>query len=205
LRVADNTGVLPWWGERWHQAAFVFFVVSWGLCVAVYLRDAFAPDWMISLVLGSGLLTSLVTLGRQLPLQNVVVVGIVFGSAGAVWAWFVGTSLDWSDGLNWRTTVFWTIVLLNARAIGQFLLRSRRGRSFYGLELMGVTGSVFALCQAALYKDEIHFLVAPLAVAGLLFITLPLMLGKRPDDPPVSWQPIVVLMLSLAWGLLPRL
>lgn len=202
--MADNTGVLPWWGERWHKAAFVFFLLCWGLGVTVHLRAVFAPDWMTNLVLWSGLLTSVVTLGRQLPLQNVVVVGIVFGLAAAIWAWFVGTSLDWSGGPNWRTTVFWTIVLLNARAIGQFLLRSRRGRSFYGLELMGVTGGVFALCQAALYKDEIHFLVAPLAVAGLLFITLPLMLGKRTDEPRVSWQPIVVLTLSLPWGLLLR-
>jgi len=158
---------------------------------------------MTNLVLWSGLLTSVVTLGRQLPLQNVVVVGIVFGLAGAVWAWFVGTSLDWSDGPNWRTTVFWTIVLLNARAIGQFLLRFRRGTSFYGWELMGLSAFVF-MSSAALYTEVARMFVAPLFMSGLLFITLPLMLGKRTDEPPANWHPIVVLVLLLSWGLLPR-
>ena len=163
---------------------------------------------MTNLVLWSGLLTSVVTLGRQLPLQNVVVVGIVFGLAAAVWAWFVGPAMNWNDGRSGRTTVFWTlfwtIVLLNARAIGQFLLRSRRGTAFYGLELMATAASVFAMA-AALYTETLYALLAPAVAAVLLFITLPLMLSKRTDEPPVSWQPIVVVLLLLAWGRLPRL
>jgi hypothetical protein len=159
---------------------------------------------MTNLVLWSGLLTSLVTLGRQLPLQNVALVGIGFSVAGGLWAALVGTSLDWHDGPNWRTTVFWATVLLNARATGQFLLRARRGTAFYGWELMGMTAFVF-MVAAALYTDVAKMVVAPLAAAALLFVTLPFMLSKRADDPPVSWQPTVVLTLLLAWGLLPRL
>jgi hypothetical protein len=201
-------GVLPWWGERWHKAAFVFFLLCWALCVAVHLKSTFAPNWMTNLVLFSGLLSSFVTLGRQLPLQNVVIVGMLFSFAGAVWGWFVGPSLDWNDGRSWRATnfwtVFWTIVLLNARAIGQYLLRSRRGTAFYGWELMGMSAFVFA-CVAALYTEPLYIAIAPLVIGGLLFITLPFLLSKRTEEPPVSWLPIVVLILMVTWGRLPRI
>jgi hypothetical protein len=183
----------------------VLFLICWALSVIGHLRSTFAPDWMRSLVLLSGLLTSLVTLGRQLPLQNVVLVGILFSVAGALWAGFVGASLNWGHGPNWGTTVFWAVVLLNARAIGQFLLRSRRSTSHYGWELMGVAAGVFTVVVAALYKQALLIVVAPLAAAVVLFCTLPIMLSKRAGEPPVSWQPIVVLTLLLAWGLLPRL
>jgi hypothetical protein len=196
LGVTENTGVLPWWGERWHNAAFVFFLLCWGLCITVRLTGD-APDWMMNLVLWSGLLTSVVTLGRQLPLQNVVLAGIVFGLAAAIWVW------DWSEGPNWQRTVFWTIVLLNARAIGQFLLRFRRRTPFYGWELMGLSAFVFML-SAALYTKVARMFVAPLFMSGLQFITLPLMLSKRTDEPPANWHPIVVQVLLLSWGLLPQ-
>jgi hypothetical protein len=203
--VNDNTGVLPWWGERWHKAAFVFFLVCCGWCVVVDLRSAFAPDWMVNLVLMSGLLTSFVTLGRQLPVQNVVIAAIMFSFAGALWACFAAMSLDGKGELNWRMTMLWTIILLNARAIGQFVLRSRRQARFYGWELMGVSAGVFTLAVAALYKQALLIVVAPVAVAGLLFFTLPFMLSKRSAEPPVNSQPIVVLLLLLVWASLPRI
>jgi len=158
---------------------------------------------MTHLVLGAGLLTSLVTLGRQLPLENILVLAIWFPVAGGFWATFVRSTLDWDDGPGWPTAVFWGIVLLNARGIGQYVLRSRRQTAYYGWELTGVTAAIVTVVTT-LYTETIYLLVAPLAVAVLLVLSLPLMVNKRPAEPPVSWQPIAVLVLLLAWAILPR-
>jgi hypothetical protein len=199
--------VLPWWGERWHWPAFLLFVLSWSVATVVpLLRGGFERDWMTNSVLISALLTSLITLGRQLPLQNVILIGVMLSVAGAGWAELTQTALDWR-GTTWRTTAFWTIVLLNVRGVAQFFLQRRRGSRFYGWELIGASAWLF-MCSAARsqYKPiAILLLVSFFGTAALFVVSLPLFINKRPVEPPVSWQPIVVLPLLLLWAYLPRI
>jgi hypothetical protein len=210
--LSSQQTVLPWWGERWHLAAFALFVVSWGACVIAQIINALAPDWMTTLVLVSALISSLVTLGRQQPLQNIIVAGVIFFIAGIGWVQFsdsTDSALDWHRK-NWRAVVLWTVVILNARGVAQFFLQRRRGSPFYGWELIGASALVFALAvgflRSMVYKPiAISLLVSFFGTVALFVITLPLFMNKRPAEPPVSWQPIVVLPLLLLWAYLPRI
>jgi hypothetical protein len=208
--VQSEQTVLPWWGERWHIPAFVFFLLCSGLAVAVFFfRREFEPAWVTNLVLISGMLTSLVTLARQLPLQNVVMAGVLVSIAAAGWGELTETALDWR-GTTWRTTAFWTTVLLNVRGVAQFFLQMRRGTRFYGWELIGGSAWLFT-CSVGFQRDILYKPIAVLLPAsffgavGLFVLLLPLLINKRPVEPPVSWQPIVVLPLLLLWAYLPRI
>jgi hypothetical protein len=210
--VQSSQTVLPWWGERWHVPAFMLFVTSWVVCVIAQIIKTLAPDWMTAFVLLSALITSLVTLGRQQPLQNIIVTGVIFLVAGVGWVQFsdgTDSPLDWHRR-NWRAVVLWTVILLNARGVGQFLLQPRRRSRFYGWELIGVSALVFTwavmLFRDVMYRPiAILLLVSFFGTAALLVISLPLFMNKRPVEPPASWQPIVVLLLLLLWAYLPRI
>jgi hypothetical protein len=208
--IQSSQTVLPWWGERWHVPAFVFFLLCGGLVVGVFfLTREFEHGWMTNLFLASAVLTSLVTLGRQLPLQNVVVTGVLLSIGAAGWAEFTQTALDWR-GTTWRTTAFWTAVLLNVRGAAQFLLEMRRRTRLYGWELTGASAYLF-MCAVGFHSNILYRPIAVLLVVsffgatGLFIVLLPLLINKRPVEPPVSWQPIVVLPLLLLWAFLPRI
>jgi hypothetical protein len=179
-----------------------------GAVIFLVKRD-FADDWMTNLLLVSALVTSLATLGRQLPLQNVVVTGVLLSIAAAGWAEFTESALDWR-GTTWRTTAFWTAVLLNVRGASQFVLQGRRGTRFYGFEVIAASAWLFT-CSVGLHRDILYRPIAVLVIAsffgaaGLFVLLLPLLMNKRPAEPPVSWQPIVVLPLLLLWAYLPRI
>jgi hypothetical protein len=207
--VQSQQTVLPWWGERWHGPAFVLFLAAWvNGAIVPFFQSGFADDWTTKLFLGAAVLTSLVTMGRQLPLQNVVITGLLLSIAAAGWAEFTETSLDWR-GTTWRTTAFWTAVFLNVRGVAQFFLQVRRGSRFYGWELTGASAWFF-MCSVAFLKGILCQpigLLVPVSFFGavtLFVLLLPLLMNKRPAEPPVSWQPIVVLPLLLWWALLPR-
>ena len=208
--VESQQTVLPWWGERWHWPAFIFFLLCWSVAVAVSrIKGAFEDDWMTSLVVMSAVLTSLVTLGRQLPLQNVMCIALVSVMA-AGWAEFFKHVRDW-QGINWRTMVFWIVVLLNARGVAQFLLQRRRQTRFYGLEEVGVAGGIVVMSAAVISSEPILYKLLPVLVlsffgaSAFFLLLLPVLMNKRPVEPPVSWQPIVVLPLLLLWAFLPRI
>ena len=175
------------------------FLLCWGIDAQAHIRGAFAPTWSYELAVIAALATSLVTLGRQLPLQNVILVCAVFGLTAAIWAAFAG------GPVNWKTTVAWTAILLNVRGAAQYLMRSRRGARHYGWEFTAASGAIAAVSVLILYKSALPALLALFVTAGLLIATLPLFVNKRPVEPPVSWQPIVVLPLLLLWAYLPRI
>jgi peptidoglycan/LPS O-acetylase OafA/YrhL len=190
--------VLPWWGERWHVPAFIMFLLCWGIDAQAHIRGILAPTWSYELAIIAALITSLVTLGRQLPLQNVVLISGVFGLV-ALWA------ASAAGPLNWRSTLAWIAILLNVRGAAQYLMRSRRCARHYGWEFAAASGAIAAVAVSILYKSALPALTALFVTAGLLIATLPLFVNKRPVEPPVSWQPIVVLPLLLLWAYLPRI
>lgn len=165
--------------------------------------------WTTNLLLVATLLSSLVTLGRQLPLQNALVVVALTSFAGAGWAEFAEKALEFR-GAHWQTGIFWGMVFLNARGAAQFFLRSRRSHRFHGWHLTALTGLIFtlavgALCYWMLNRAAGFLFLSFFASAGLCVVLLPLLMNKRPVEPPVSWQPIVVLPLLLVWAFLPRI
>jgi uncharacterized membrane protein YoaK (UPF0700 family) len=197
--------VLPWWGERWHVPAFATFVASSILYILAHSVSHSVPDWVRAFVLVTAFITSLVTLGRQLPLQNVVAIALIFALAAV--AWDVATNhlgFRWREPL-WRKVIFWSAALITLRGGAQFLLRSRRAAGTYGWELIAIAGAIFGAIAHTLYKRFYVTALAMVACLVLLIVTLPLFINKRPAEPPAGWQPVVILPLLLLWAVLPRI
>jgi len=151
MRNADSnqpaTGVLPWWGERWHTPFFVLFLVVWSIGVAFpSLRPERAIDGTGVLVIVA-VLSTLATLGRQLPLQNVVFIGLIVSFAAAVWTMVIERWFDW------RLTLLWTVIILNSRGAGQFLMRRYRDARFYGWVIFGIGAMIPTAFSWILYSQ----------------------------------------------------
>ncbi|HMJ64275.1 MAG TPA: hypothetical protein VK615_02900 [Candidatus Binatia bacterium] len=197
LRNADSiqpaTGVLPWWGERWHKPFFVLFLVVWGVGLAFpYLGPERAIYWT-GMLLMVALLSTLATLGRQLPFQNVVFIALIVGFAAAVWTMALERWFDW------RVALLWTVIILNSRGAAQFLMRRYRNTRFYGWAIFGIGAVIPAAFAGILYNQWPQIVSAPLMTLVILLITFPLFMNKRPIEPPVSPQPLFLTIALLAW------
>ncbi len=188
--------VLPWWGERWHRPFFILFLITWLTGLAFpYLGPARASYWAAMLVT-TALLSTLTTLGRQLPLQNVCLIAIVVGAASALWT----TAIEsWFD---WRLATLWAAIILNARGTAQFLLRERRNARFYGWAVFGCAGAVSAAFAGILYNYWTRIVAAPFVTILVLLVSFPLFMNKRPVEPPLSPQPLFVTAALLVWLLI---
>jgi hypothetical protein len=197
LRNADSnqpaTGVLPWWGERWHKPFFVLFLVVWSVGLAFsYLGPERAAYWTGVLV-NVALLSTLATLGRQLPIQNVIFIALIVGLAAAVWTVAVERWFDW------RVALLWTVLILNSRGAAQFLMRPYRDARFYGWAIFGIGAVIPAAFAGILYNQWPQIVSAPAMTLLVLLITFPLFMNKRPVEPPVSLQPLFIAIALLAW------
>ena len=191
----SQQGVLPWWGERWHVPLFILFVVTWVIATLSALIHT-STDWS-ELFIIAGLLSTLATLGRQLPFQNVVLIALLLGSASTAVSYLL-------DAVHWQFVVLWTTVLISSRGSAQFILRRKRGARYYGWGLFILAGIISGLVSSILYNNTSTAWLAAFTTPMLLLMSLPLLMNKRPAEPPVRWQPIVVLLLLLAWAFLPR-
>lgn len=193
---APHAQVLPWWGERWHKPFFAVFLIAWSIALAFpYLGPARASLWTIILAL-LACLSSLVTLGRQLPFQNVVMIALLFAAASAAWTFLADSSYDW------RSAVLWAAIFLNARGAAQFLMRRRREARLYGWGIFAITAVISGLFAAILYSDWARILAAPAATIIILLFTFPLFMNKRPAEPPLNSQPLIVSIALLVWLLI---
>jgi hypothetical protein len=196
--MVSETGVLPWWGERWYKAVFIAFLACWSGYFVWFLSSGHLPLWTENVVLAIALLSSLVTLGRQQPPQNIVLILLVVGA-------LVTLGLAWLQReFHLSSTLFWTAIIINARGAAQFLARPCRGKKHYGWVLLGIAALLVALGAIILYKKIWLAGIIGLASGVIFLVTLPLFMNKRPVEPPVSWQPIAVLAALLAWMFLPR-
>jgi hypothetical protein len=198
--VAEETGVLPWWGERWHKPFFALFVIALAVGLASpYLGPERAALWTDILAF-LALLSALATLGRQLPFQNVVIIAFLVSAGCAGWTFvidhFHGGTFD-SGGV-----VLWTAIVLNARGAAQFLMRRWRDVRLYGWAIFGIAAALAAIFAGILYSDLTRVVVAGLATLLILLISFPLFMNKRPAEVPLSSQPVFVSTALLVWLLI---
>jgi hypothetical protein len=158
-------------------------------------------DWT-PLFLVVALLSSLATLGRQLPFQNILLIALMMGGASMIVT--VLLSDRWNY-VNWQLIVLWTTLMINAWGSAQFIMRRWRNARRYGWGVLFLAATIASIVCGILYNGVVPAGLAALMTAAILLIGLPLFINKRPVEPPVSWQPIVVLLLFLAWALLPRI
>ncbi len=122
------------------------------------------PGWPEALLVLTVALTTLVSLTRQLPAQNVLLAAVIIGVVGGV-AHGVGVltaipfgPLVFEDSLGprlfgtlaWPMPALWVIVILNSRGVARLILRPWRKLRNYGFWLIGITTTLVVLFDLAL-------------------------------------------------------
>jgi uncharacterized membrane protein len=146
----------PWekWPGRAHQVFLWTFLAHYVLCwFRIFLPnppfgEARWPDGIL-VVLAAG--TTLASLVRGLPLQNVMLASFIIGSAGAAAHTLTAVSgipfgplkftrqigQELFHPLPWAIPIVWIVIVLTARGVARLILRPRRRSPTYGFEVLG--------------------------------------------------------------------
>jgi uncharacterized membrane protein len=149
------------------RAALGLFALSW---LVAWLRFVLAEPplvqarWPEAVLLLTAAASTLASLARQLPLQNVILaaavvalLGGIFHTLGAVTAVPFGP-LEFQPSfgrllfppLPWAVPLLWIVLVLNARGVGRIILRPWRQTRDYGLWLIGVSAVLTGMLELAL-------------------------------------------------------
>ncbi len=144
-----------------HRFFFALFLAAFAL-VWLHLLQVLAwpgnSDWPMALLVVAAVITTMLSLSRQLPGQNVLLAAsIIAAIAGTAQALGAITGIPFGPYLYtdtagpklfrvlpWSIPVLWIIVILNARGVARLILRPWRKSRLYGFRLIGVT-AVLAL------------------------------------------------------------
>jgi len=185
----------------------------------VFFAVCFASAWVLRahqqassasvLLLISAAIATLLVLNQRLPLQNifslVTVIAFFSGASMLAAAWFK-TKLfapflmeRFPGAPVWTSPLLWVIALVNARAIGQLVLRPIRKTSFYGLWLIAVSSLIAASFNLAARSDW-RTISIQVAMAAMVFVaTTPWFIDKRRVEPQPEYQPLLITGLLLFW------
>jgi len=120
--------------------------------------------WPEALLIVTLTLTTLVSLTRQLPAQNVLLAAAIIGGLGGI-AHGVGAVTAIPFGpftylndcgpklfniLAWPIPALWIVIVLNSRGVGRLILRPWRKLRNYGFWLIGITTALVVLLDLAL-------------------------------------------------------
>ncbi len=149
--------------ERWHKPVFIMFLVVWAVnWVVLLLRVELPPEgrWIEALLPVLAAFTSLLALGRRLPLQNVLMAGaLIAGLSIAIVA--VGAlsgvpfgPVVYSDAFGerffgvvpWPMPLLWIALVVSGRGVARLIMRPWRKTNFYGYWVIG-----FACLLAVLF------------------------------------------------------
>lgn len=146
----------PGLAHRLSKVGFVLFLAAF---VGMGLNAMNVPalsgvcGWLAALLVFTAGVTTLVSVSRQLPVQNVLLAAAIIAAiAGTSQAFGVITGIPFGPYLYteaagpklfkvlpWSIPVIWIIVLLNARGVARLILRPWRKSRLYGFRLIGVT------------------------------------------------------------------
>lgn len=145
------------WERKLHGALLVSFVAVLSLvCARIYFSVPVigTASWPEGLLLLLTAATTLASLTRYLPAQNVVLVAFVVGLfGGTIQALGATTAVPFGPfiynkenvgrflfyPLPWSVPLIWVITLLNSRGVARLMLRSRRRTTNYGFRVIGLT------------------------------------------------------------------
>lgn len=147
---------LPAAAERRHKAAFIFFLLVWAVnWVVVLLQVELPPEgrWIEVLLLAATVLTTLLTLARRLPVQNVLTAAILIGCLGGILVAIGAASgvpfgpVVYGDALGeriftlvpWPMPFLWVVLVINGRGVARLIMRPWRRTNYYGFWVIGLT------------------------------------------------------------------
>ncbi len=166
--LARSTGVA--WA---HKPLFILFLTIWVLnWVLLYLRVELPPEghWLEGLLLVLATATSLVALGRRLPMQNVLMAATLIAVLSGGIA-TLGTlsgvpfgQLVYGDALGtaifglvpWPIPLLWVVLIINGRGVARLILRPWRRANYYGFGVIGLTGLLIVLFDLGFEPFAVH-------------------------------------------------
>jgi hypothetical protein len=153
------------WGIKLHWAIIGLFLVQFlfvtiRLFVPSMLPDARWPEGVL-LVLATASIVS--STARQLPLQNVMLAGVIIAFIGGL-SQTIGALMSVPFGpyiysnripllfppLPWAIPVLWLLFILTCRGVGRLILRPWRKTRNYGFWLIGITTGLVILFDLGL-------------------------------------------------------
>src|ERR1041385_659343 len=154
-------------GEQMHRVLFGLFLIAFALVWArVWLATSLlgAARWPEGLLVVLTVGTTLVSLTRQLPGQNVILAaGIIAVIGGGVESLDARTGIpfgpcEYTDNIGpelfrsvrWVVPMEWVAVVLTARGVRRLMLRPWRKTKTYGFWLIGVTAALIVLLDLGL-------------------------------------------------------
>jgi hypothetical protein len=158
-----ESGSLRWLKtSRW--VVFGLFLLSWcilaaGTSGAMTLPGN--PAWPPVLLLIAAAVSTLVSLTRELPGQNVLLAAAIIGALGGLiqevggWAAILANLTSPATGpaqnaFLWWIPLVWIIALLNSRGTARLILRSWRQTPTYGIQVLALTTALSLLFIAGL-------------------------------------------------------
>ena len=156
------------WQRVLHRVFLGLFVaaISLELAQSLWPTHSFAtPHQLDCFTLGLAVAATALSLSRQLPAQNVVLVAFVVGMAGGAAqllsalaavpfgpivynAQNTGRFLVYP--LPWSVPLIWIVVLLNGRGVARLMLRSRRRGAYYGFWVIGLAAVLVVIFELSL-------------------------------------------------------
>jgi len=142
--------------ELWHRPVFIVFLVCWVInWVIVLLRLELTGQarWIESLLPVTACATTLLGLGRRLPLQNVLMAGLLIGGLASVLTAVAAVSgmpigpIYYTERMGekvagvvpWPIPLLWIILIINGRGVARLIMRPWRRTNYYGYWVIGFT------------------------------------------------------------------
>jgi uncharacterized membrane protein len=142
--------------ERAHKPAFIMFlVVCAANLVLLWLRIDLPPGWrwVDGLFLALAVTTTLLALGRRLPIQNVLTAAaLIAGLSAAIVAVGAVSGVPFGpvrfsespggklfETVPWSVPVMWVVIVINARGVARLIMRPWRKTNYYGFWVIGLT------------------------------------------------------------------
>ena len=194
---------------------FVFVRIGNGLGAPEFLN---AP-WAGAALLGLAAASSLVSLARQLPWQNVLlgtVLIALMGAATEVVVLSIGSGLGsyglqrapFRPGSLWELSLAWVVAILNCRGVIRLVLRRWRFASNYGFWVLGATvvwTVLFVLnlgrFRPVQWQTPSTGAVIGCAMGALITVALvtPSLINKKPVSERANWHPLVIWLAFNLW------
>ena len=157
----------------WHKPFFIFFLLCWVLNEALMaLRVDLPPEWrwIEGALVVSAFFSTLLTLGRRLPAQNVLMTAVlVLGLATGFMAIAALTGVPlgpfvYTPHLGeklfgvvpWPIPLIWVLVIINGRGVARLVMRPWRKTNYYGFWVIGLTCLFAVIFDATLEPFAVH-------------------------------------------------
>ncbi|HEY2952013.1 MAG TPA: carotenoid biosynthesis protein [Verrucomicrobiae bacterium] len=220
------------------KPCFVLFLLAWAASSAALwvIVEPAVVSWIDSVLVLMATASTLLRLVRRLPLQNVLMAALViaFISAGAVW---IGAISGWPFGsfgfterlgaklfgtVPWPIPLLWIVIILNARAVAELILKPWRRAELYGYAVLGVACLLAVLLDLGLEPFAVQvkafwiwnstpstlpWHTAPwvnflgwivISLMGLV-LSVPWLINKRPVQETSDLQPLFLWSLLNVW------